>query len=155
LAFIWEGYLKRLVFTVVMLSLGLTGCGGGSGGDTFEVKGTIALLGLDDFSCGSGCGYGSAPQDGTACTGISGFSDFLEGSKVAVMKDGKTLGLGEMGAGTVAHYPSSVACEFPISIKDVPSGEKFYELQVGTRPAFQMTESEAKAGTLNLTAGQG
>ncbi|MFJ4356900.1 hypothetical protein ACIP25_11585 [Streptomyces massasporeus] len=98
---------------------------------TFTLTGTFSLtedaVTLDDTCHGTG-GYDDIGT-GTSVT--------VYGAKGDVVATGKLEGGNETGFG---------ACEFAVSVPDVPKGEKFYKVEVSHRGTLQLTSEEAENG---------
>jgi hypothetical protein len=106
------------------------------GTDNFNVYGSLQLNGSDGIS-----------HSGTVCQGTDGYDDIQVGAEVVVSDDsGKTLAIGDL---TTSTYDGS--CSFTFAVKGVPTGKKFYGVEVTHRGDVQFTEQQLKAGpTLTL-----
>lgn len=75
------------------------------------------------------------------CFGSGGYSDMEAGTQVVVRDaSGTSLAFGELGTGSVA---SPSECDFNFVVKDIPSGDKLYTIEVGSRGEINFTEDEA------------
>ncbi|OBF21550.1 hypothetical protein [Mycobacterium sp. ACS4331] len=98
--------------------------------EPFRITGTMTL-------------YAAGDAAGRGCRGTGGYGDVGPGTAVTVSDESGTLlaktvlGSGDGGDGY---------CTFPISITDVPSGKKFYRVEVAHRGEVNFTETEARAG---------
>lgn len=116
------------------------GCGGG--GDepaeakTFEASGAIKLLATGAYAIGD------------TCTGSDGYDDITGGATVVVTDaDGKKVALGALDVGQPGEYQT---CSFPFAVKDVPSGNGPYSIEVSHRGEVPFSENDASSIALSL-----
>ena len=96
--------------------------------DTHTLKGTMTLVGYSNIYTRS-----DTREAGDECTGHEGYDDIAAGVQVKVSDGSKTLGVGELGLGTLrVDSDSSETCVFPIRVDDV-SDSKFYTVEVSHR----------------------
>jgi hypothetical protein len=108
---------------------------------TFELDGTITVTGPGITT------YGATTPNG--CSGYSGYSDMNAGTSVTVYDDaGKVVALGALKPGIY-----SGNCQFPFAVQDVPTGSKFYSVEVSHRGRVTITEDAAKNGQAAFTLG--
>ncbi|MDI9914335.1 hypothetical protein [Rhodococcus sp. IEGM 1379] len=95
----------------------------------FTMTGTMSLDSSDSSSTGSGC------------VGDGGYDDIHSGTEVKVTNgDGKTVATGRLESGD----RSSGECVLPFTIKGVPAGSEFYEVEVSHRGGLTYSEAEAR-----------
>lgn len=105
---------------------------------TFTLTGTFALT---DEVVGDGAG---------GCRGGDGYSDIVEGTAVTVYDAaGTVVATGYLGGST----REGGTCRFDVSVSDVPTGRRFYKVEVSHRGTVQLTEGEARAGEFGATLG--
>lgn len=76
--------------------------------------------------------------NGASCTAPTSVTDVVSGAKVTILDpDGKTLAIGALADGIVAHVKDVPTCDFSFSIPAVSGGVDTYGVQIGTRPAQQ------------------
>lgn len=108
----------------------------------FELKGTISLDSKGSFSMAPKCG------------GKDGYDDINPGATVVIYDSGdKVLATGSLDGGKYAKAGGSGPCVFPFTVKDVPGGEKFYQVQVSHRGKVPVEAADAKAGKTSLSLG--
>lgn len=74
------------------------------------------------------------------CLGTDAYDDIRPGTGVKVTDAaGVIVGLGTLGAS----YSTPGRCFYPFTVKDVPTGSKFYSVEISHRGAFDYTEKEA------------
>lgn len=114
---------------------------------TFEITGTIALSDTSSSSRSSISSYSSSA--GFDCQGTGGYSDIGPNTAVAVMDETGTL----IAKGSLTGSSgSSSLCVLSFSVPDVPTGKKYYKVEVSHRGELSYTEEEARDG-LGLTLG--
>lgn len=131
----------RVTPLLLAVVLAVAGCGGPP--PPMTVKGTFAIPPRPD-------GWGGAA--GARCeTGSGGaFSDLRPGAQVVVSDAAaKTLALGELGPG---RQDGIGGCVFAFTVKNVPSGQQFYGVEVAHRGRVQYP-AEQLAKPLTLTLG--
>ncbi|SED51821.1 hypothetical protein SAMN04489727_8194 [Amycolatopsis tolypomycina] len=110
---------------------------GGSSGETFDLRGTFTLN-------SSGYGY-------SACGGSGDYSDITTGTAVTVYDAaGTVLSQGALGTG---RPDGAGTCVFSLAAPNVPSGEKFYLVEVSHRGRIMVQPEDARAGKVALTLG--
>lgn len=119
----------------------------------FMIAGTVLVSGSS-----SNLAFGNSVAE---CRGKAGYEDLHEGAKVVVADStGKTIAIGQLGTGkseTVGGSSSGsvvrlVACRFPIEVRDVPDGGKFYRVTVTHRGAQEYTRDQLRE-PISLTLG--
>ncbi|MBK3584285.1 hypothetical protein JHN49_11305 [Streptomyces sp. MBT57] len=86
----------------------------------------------------------------TGCYGTDGYDDIEEGTSVTVYDGaGDITATGILGTSTYA----GGLCVFDIAIDNVPTGEKFYQVEVSHRGKVHLTADEAEAGKLSVSLG--
>ena len=119
--------------------------GSSSPSGTFTATGVVALKISATATSGDGC-TGAIPPE------RYGYSDIKAGTRLIVRgDDGSTAATGHLGQGssstpptTSPHAPGPQDCDFPFSIKDIPSGEEPYFVEVGDqRGGIEFAEEEA------------
>lgn len=101
---------------------------------TMTVRGSLSVTDID------GGGWTGTTQ----CLLGSGYEDIVPGGQVTVTgDDGKTLAVGSLGQGKVAGI---FTCTLPFTIRGVPTGEKFYRVEVTHRGAVVETEQQMRSG---------
>ncbi len=110
--------------------------------DTFTLKGNFALtdeVSLDpDGACRGGVG--------------SGFEDIAEGTSVTVYgAKGDVIATGDLGKSKADD--SGMICTFKIAVPQVPTGEKFYKVEVSHRGTVQLSAKQAENGELAANLG--
>ncbi|PYC83489.1 hypothetical protein C7C46_08880 [Streptomyces tateyamensis] len=120
---------------------------GGSGGQaasggapSFTLSGTLAVPGTSAYS-GTG-----------TCSTSGGYTDIREGTSVTVYDAaGAVVASGSLGAG--ADSPSRSGCVFPLAVSGVPSGAKFYQVEISHRGKLTVPADEARSGGFAATLG--
>lgn len=108
----------------------------------FELKGELSLSADGAFSMNPRCG------------GKDGYDDINPGAVVVVYDAAdKVLATGTLGEGRFATKGLDSPCVFTFAVKDVPSGEKFYQVQVSHRGKVPVQAEDAKAGRTSLSLG--
>lgn len=121
---------------VLVIAVALTAFLLPRGPGEFKLHGAIALNGTGTFYSIGGDGK---------CAGANGYDDLTEGASVVISdSSGKTIAVGSVD-GSAA---SGSVCMFGFDVAKVPSGEKFYGLEVSHRGVVQFTEAEVKAGPI-------
>lgn len=119
--------------------------GSSSPSGTFAAAGVVLLKNSAKATNSDGC-TGAIPPN------RYGYSDIKAGTKLAVRgDDGSTVATGHLGPGTLVDTPQNLAahdgfknCVFPFSIKNIPSGDDPYFVEVGhQRGGLEFTEDEA------------
>lgn len=109
---------------------------------TFELKGKLSLASTGAFSMAPKCG------------GKNGYDDINPGAAVVIYDAAeKVLATGSLGEGRYASGGGSGPCVFEFTVKDVPTGEKFYQVQVSHRGKIPVQAADATAGNTSLTLG--
>jgi hypothetical protein len=90
----------------------------------------------------------------TCKAGAAGFSDIAAGTTVTVYDDsGKIVGSGILGPGVFATPGTQSACVFPIAVAKVPTGPRFYQIEVSHRGRLTVSAADAQAGRFSATLG--
>jgi hypothetical protein len=90
----------------------------------FPVTGTVTLTGP------------SVAAAGASCAGTGGYADVREGATVTIADAaGTVVATGTLGRAR-ADSPSSTSCAFPFTVARVPSGSRFYLVEVGHHGAW-------------------
>ncbi|MEV6646274.1 hypothetical protein [Amycolatopsis sp. NPDC051371] len=111
--------------------------GTSTSGEAFDLRGTFTL-----FSTGSGY---------STCGGSGGYSDITTGTAVTVYNAaGTVLSQGALGTG---HSDGAGTCVFSLSAPNVPSGEKFYLVEVSHRGRIMVQPDDARYGRVALSLG--
>ncbi|MET9603575.1 hypothetical protein ABZZ17_00770 [Streptomyces sp. NPDC006512] len=115
--------------------------GGGSAAEkTFTLTGKMALSDSDGFLSLSGGG----------CAGKGGYKDIRAGASVTVYDDaGKVVATGSLGAGA----REGLTCDFPVTVTGVPTGARFYQVEVSHRGKVTVPKEEAMAGGFGASLG--
>jgi len=66
---------------------------------------------------------------------------------------GKVLATGTLDEGRFASKGLDSPCVFTFTVKDVPGGKKFYQVQVSHRGKVPVQADDAKAGRTSLSLG--
>jgi hypothetical protein len=112
------------------------------GSRSFDVNGSMTLQ--DAYGTGSTMGRGESP-----CRGGVGYGDIGPGTSVTVRDEaGTTVATGRLDDGKA----DGESCVFPFSIADVPSGSKFYEVEVSHRGGvtFSRDELDERGASISL-----
>lgn len=147
-------------FVTGLLVLGAiwAGTAGLFGGGSFDLNGSMTLLQSSSYGS-SYSSYGSSSYSSSAyylsgdgsCQGNGGYSDIGPGTAVNVYdSSGAIVAVGELGAGRGSY---SAGCAFSFSVPDVPTGERFYQVEVSHRGKMNLTEDEAQAGSAAFSLG--
>ncbi len=118
----------------------------GTGGSTNSGSSSATFTMLGMFKL-----YGTTSSASGTCEGSGGYSDIADGASVTVYD-----AAGKVAAVGAITKPSSLGvlgCTFSIVVPEVPSGEKFYQVEVTHRGKITVTADEAKAGMVSLTLG--
>ena len=84
------------------------------------------------------------------CTGAGGYDDIGEKAAVTIRDDsGKTVAQGRLGPGA----GQDLNCTFPFTVDDVPSGSKFYEVEVSHRGGVVFSRDDLDDGPVKLSLG--
>ncbi|MEO3978992.1 hypothetical protein [Streptomyces sp. CAU 1734] len=93
---------------------------------------------------------GAIRTDDDGCRGTGGYDDIAAGTSVTVYDAaGGVAATGSLGE---SEY-SIGACAFIVTVKDVPKGEKYYQVEVSHRGKVQLSAKEAEAGKLAVSLG--
>lgn len=110
--------------------------------EAFELRGELALSSDGAFSMNPRCG------------GKDGYDDINRGAAVVVYDAaGKVLATGNLGEGRFASQSLDSPCVFTFAVRDVPGGEKIYQVQVSHRGKVPVQSEAAKAGRTSLSLG--
>jgi hypothetical protein len=86
--------------------------------------------------------------NGTACTAPASASDVARNTRVTVLDPaGKTMAIGALDSGVLAHDNNVPTCDFSFSIPAVPGGVDTYSIQIGTRAAQQFAAKTLRQNT--------
>src|SRR5206468_324064 len=126
---------------------------GAFGTGSFTLNGQMTLM-QSSSSYGSYSSYSSSAyylgQDGT-CFGEGGYSDIGAGTGVNVYdQSGAIVAVGQLASGRGSY---SSGCTLTFSVPDVPSGSKFYQVEVSHRGKMNLSAQDAKAGAAAYTLG--
>lgn len=125
----------------------LVGCGTDSGDPpklkTFTVSGEVSVWAPSVSARRS--------VQGAKCSSTRSYADVNAGSQVIVRDaNGTKVALGELGAGAIVDAGGGLpACEFHLSVPDVPSKGDVFSVQIGSHD--EVTFDRAKANTLQVT----
>jgi hypothetical protein len=104
-------------------------------GESFTLAGTLKVVGNNVKTVGLPTGY--------KCSGAKEFGDIAPDAPITIEDEsGKLLAKGAFEGST----SSPDGCRMEFQVGDVPSGARFYRVQVGEGHERNFTESEAKAG---------
>jgi len=107
---------------------------------TFTLEGTFTLTEDATSDGDGGCG---GRYD-------SGYDDITEGAGVTVYgASGDVVATGQLGDSSLKSY----TCVFDVAVDDVPTGEKFYKVEVSHRGTLQLSAEEAENGELAASLG--
>lgn len=149
--------LRGLVagFAVGALSLGAiwAATAGVFGTGSFTLNGQMTLM-QSSSSYGSYSSYSSSAyylgQDGS-CFGEGGYSDIGAGTAVNVYdQSGAIVAVGQLANGQGSY---GTGCTFTFAVPDVPTGSKFYQVEVSHRGKMNLAAQNAKAGAASYTLG--
>jgi serine/threonine-protein kinase len=145
---------KQLAIVLVLAGVLVTGAGialavrGSSPAPRFTASGTVTL-GKDP--------KGDPKSIGKPCAAApnGGYGDIRTGAQVVVAgSHGNTIAVGTLSSGVERGGPKAgYSCVFTFRIADVPPGEGFYGVSVGTRKAAQYAENVLSAQKVNLIYG--
>lgn len=133
---------KKTVFTAALLGLAagaaivggawaLTANNGPDKPATFTLKGEFTLL--ED-----------AVDRTNGCAGTGGYDDIAEGTSVTVYgAKGDVIATGNLGNSKSITYGT---CTYKVAVDGVPTGEKFYKVEVSHRGTLQLSAKEAENG---------
>ncbi|WP_405593856.1 hypothetical protein OG741_37615 [Streptomyces sp. NBC_01410] len=122
----------------------LQASGGADKPGVFTLRGTLLLT----------TGATSATIDDSECAGGGGYDDIASGASVTVYNAaGDVVASGALGKGDQPDGSSLRACTFPVSVSDVPKGEKFYQVEVTHRGKISVSSAEAQAGGFTASLG--
>lgn len=137
--------MAMIRFAAPLAALALAACASHPAGaatapppSTFTIDGAMSLA----------AGNFSDSIDDT-CTGKDGYDDMRAGTSVTVTDAGGTIvGMSQLGAGQVQDadldgYPE--ACSLPFQVPGVPTGRRFYGVEVGTRGVVRYQEVQLRA----------
>jgi hypothetical protein len=123
------GVLAAAIIVAVVLLVTL------SGSSTFTVHGTAEVKGTDSFVATGGAN--------NECAGTGGYDDLAQGADVVVTDNAsRTIAVGSVTGSAAAGN----ACVLTFEIPKVPSGKKFYGIEVSHRGVVHFMEKEMKAG---------
>ena len=107
---------------------------------TFTVNGAITLN-QGDFI--------SAADD--SCVGTGGYDDLQPGAQVVITDPtSTTVAVGQITAGSVIGDDDGIqSCVLGFKVEDVPSGKKFYGVEVTHRGRLQYSEDEVQRSELD------
>lgn len=109
---------------------------------SFDVHGSLAAADL--FAVNTATAGGS-------CTAPAGDSDIAAGTQVLITNaSGKTVGLGELGAGA---YPTGLVlpvCDFPFTVTGIPGGQGPYSIAIGDHGKVAFDQKDAGDLEINL-----
>lgn len=95
----------------------------------FAVTGTFTLYDVGSY------------QSGGQCEGSGGYSDIRVGTQVRISDaTGKILAIGALD--WASHHPGE--CVFTFTVRGVPSGEDFYQIEVSHRGLLTYSETEMR-----------
>lgn len=127
------GTVRVLLLTVSLSCLTLTSCQGGEE-ETFDVSGTVSLVGISKAQVLAADGAAA----GDRCQGAGNLADFGGSEEVVVLDaDGTKVAAGELEEGTVAANSAGLealglsSCELEFTVSDVPVSDGLYTLQIG------------------------
>lgn len=106
--------------------------------NTFTLLGTFSL-------------YGTSSTSGGSCHGTGGYSDIADGASVTVYDAAGKVDA--VGAITKPQQTGLLGCAFSVVVSNVPTGEKFYQVEVTHRGKVTVTADDAKAGRVSLSLG--
>jgi hypothetical protein len=147
----WRG-----LFAVVFSAALCTGCGASSNGPAslatasppMSVTGRLDLTALDGSHFNVDLPEGGG-QD-KPCVGYGGYSDINQGAQVTIRDEkGTVVGAGQLGAGTLDVSSKPPLCQFTWSVKDVPRGHSYYQLEVSHRGALELKEEQLRGVVLS------
>jgi hypothetical protein len=137
------GFLAALVLVAagVGVYFGVSALTSKEKGEPFSLSGTVSLR-TDDITTSG------LPSD-FACAGKGGYNDLRPGTAVTVSDETGTL----LAKGTLdSSFGEKTWCVFAFDVQDVPSGAKFYKVQVSHRDEMSYTEQEAR-GRIEISLG--
>lgn len=120
--------------------------GGPQRGETFELNGTMSLVG--------GPRQVSSIGD-SACRGIGGYDDIRAGASVTVYDAaGAAVGTGSLGEPKYddTNFTTKM-CRFPVSVAGVPKGSAIYQVEVTHRGKISLKAADAEAGKFAASLG--
>lgn len=107
-------------------------------GSAMPVSGTLTLVG------------GGLGNPGDICTGHDGYSDILGGTGVTVSDaTGATIALGRLDSGRIG----GGNCNFTFEVADVPTGKRFYGIEISHRGVVKYPEQDLFSHTVELHLG--
>nr|WP_257019028.1 hypothetical protein [Streptomyces sp. TLI_235] len=84
------------------------------------------------------------------CSGRGGYNDIGEGTPVTVYNaSGEVVAKGRLGTGV----RSGAACQFSVSVPDVPAGTKFFQVEVSHRGKITIEAEDARMGRFSASLG--
>jgi hypothetical protein len=106
---------------------------------TFDLTGTMTLV------------EGGTTYPSPGCHGSGGYSDIDTGTSVTVYDAGGTV----VATGSLGQGRSSAlgGCTFPISVRSVPEGSAFYQVEVSHRGKITYQAADAQAGGVSVSLG--
>jgi hypothetical protein len=129
------GAAAVIVAIAVVAYLALQPAGAPPSGAPFTLAGTLKVVGNNVKTVGLPNGY--------KCAGAKEFGDIAPDAPITIEDESGTL----LAKGAFEGSTSSPdGCRMEFQVGDVPSGARFYRVQVGEGHERNFTESEAKAG---------
>ncbi|MFE1321040.1 hypothetical protein [Kitasatospora phosalacinea] len=105
---------------------------------------TFTLIGSMTLTSG-------AVETKNGCAGSGGYGDIGTGADVTVYDEsGKVLAVGALGPGRTQGLDG---CTFMVNVTEVPTGPKFYQVEIGHRGKINLSSSDAEAGLFGATLG--
>ncbi|WP_406838813.1 hypothetical protein ACICHK_26335 [Streptomyces sp. AHU1] len=85
------------------------------------------------------------------CAGDHEFGDLDKGAPVTVFDSaGRVVATGSLGGGA---YDDFARCVFPVAVRGVPDGSKSYAVRIGRHGRTEITNEEARTGSLIVKLG--
>lgn len=137
------GFLAALLLVAVGVGiyLGVSALTSNDEEQPFTLSGTLSLRTHSITTAG-------LPDD-FECAGKGGYNDIGPGTAVTVSDESGTL----LAKGTLeSSFGENKLCVFPFDVEKVPSGAKFYKVQVSHRGEMSYTEEEAR-GRVEVSLG--
>jgi hypothetical protein len=105
-----------------------------SASKSFTLIGTMAIIGTENVK-----------NDDGSCYGGSGYDDIDTGTQVVVSdSSGKTVAIGKLGKSVMK--AANLECVWKFVVNGVPTGQRFYKVEVGHRGEVQYTEKQLRRG---------
>jgi len=123
----------------------VTSSGSGShSAKSFALRGSLRLVGGATAS-------GPTSED---CTGYGGYDDIVPGAAVTVYDaNGSVVATGLLGTGRPKSPTDNSVCSFPVTVPGVPSGSRFYSVEITHRGKVTVSAADAQAGKFAATLG--